>query len=138
MEYLRASTDFETFLNRAREIAGLATRPQTYTMVEGVLRAFRRRLSTADAIAFAGALPPILRAIFVADWDIAEPTAPFGDRDAWTADVQKLRRDHNFAPDSAVRDVAIALRSVVDANAFEAALGRLPPAAADFWSDAHV
>jgi uncharacterized protein (DUF2267 family) len=38
-------------------------------MVQGVLQTFRRRLEISEAIRFAGVLPPVLRAIFVADWD---------------------------------------------------------------------
>ncbi len=48
---------------------------------------------------FAGALPPVLRAIFVvAEWNPEEPQAPFGDRESMIRDVQALRRDHNFSP----------------------------------------
>lgn len=82
MDIQHASEEFEAFLADARDRSGLATRNQTYTMTQGVLQAFRRRLSVADAIRFAGALPPVLRAIFVAEWNPEEPQAPFGDRES--------------------------------------------------------
>lgn len=50
-----------------------------------------------------------------------------------TREAQSLRRDHNFAPDTAIRDVAVALRVVADVAALERVIATLPPAAADFW-----
>ncbi|MCJ9427797.1 DUF2267 domain-containing protein [Kordiimonas marina] len=133
MEYQHASDDFEHFLKDACDVSGLTTRNQTYTMAQGVLQAFRRRLSVPDAIRFAGILPPIVRAIFVADWDTDEPQRPFEDRDQMTREAQSLRKDHNFAPKSCIHDVATALRRHVDEQAFDRLLTSLPPGAADFW-----
>jgi uncharacterized protein (DUF2267 family) len=133
MELQYASRDFEEFLADAREISGLATRNPTYTMVQGVLQTFRRRLEIKEAILFANVLPPILRAIFVADWDVDEPKRPFGSRESMTQEVQSLRKDHNFSPDSAIRDVAAALRRHIDDVALDRVLATLPDGAADFW-----
>jgi len=134
MEYQRAGEEFERFLTAARDNAGLATRNQTYTMVQAVLQTFRRRLEVQQAIAFAEVLPPILRAIFVADWDLDEPILPFADRPSLTQEVKALRQDHNFAPDSAIADVAAALWQVVDPRVFEDCLRALPDEAACFWA----
>lgn len=134
MELSHATEAFDRFLAEACDLSGLTTRNQTYTMTQGVLLAFRRRLSLAEAIRFAAVLPPVLRAIFVADWDPEEPRQPFTDRATLTREVQSLRRDHNFAPDTAIRDVALALRRQVDAAAFERVLATLPAEAASFWS----
>lgn len=132
-EYQRATDHFYTFLVDARDTSGLGSTHQTYTMVQGVLQAFRRRLDIRDAILFAGVLPPVLRAIFVADWDTDEPRRPFEDRAVMTKEVQNLRADHNFAPESAIRDVARVLRRNVDESAFDRVLARLPDGAAEFW-----
>jgi len=132
-EYKRASHDFDKFMVDARDISGLATTHQTYTMVQGVLQAFRRRLDVREALLFADVLPPVLRALFVADWDIDAPRRPFADRATMTREVQALRPDHNFAPDSSIGDVAAALRRNIDAAALERVLAALPPGAADFW-----
>ena len=132
-EYERASERFYSFLVDAREAAGLATTHQTYTMVQGVLRAFRRRLDVADALRFADLLPPLLRALFVTDWDARAPRAPFVDRATMTAEVRSLRAAHNFSPDDAIEAVAVALRRHVDAEAFDALLRTLPDGAVDFW-----
>ena len=132
-QYEFASRDFTRFLVDAREISGLTSTHQAYTMVEGVLRAFRRRLDVADALQFANVLPPLLRAIFVSDWDVGEPRLPFEDRTAMTRDVQSLRPEHNFAPATSIRDVAEALRRNVDEGTFDRLLARLPAGAAEFW-----
>jgi uncharacterized protein (DUF2267 family) len=133
-EYRRASIEFEQFLLDAREVADLTTTNQTYTMVQGVLQAFRQRLTIPEAIHFAGVLPPVLRAIFVADWDVDEPRRSFGDRAEMIREVQSLRADHNFAPDNAIQAVAIALRKNVDQTRFDTELEILPEAAREFWN----
>lgn len=77
MEFQHASEEFEAFL---RDASGLTTCNQTYTMVQAVLHTFRRRLEVREAIWFAGVLPPILRALFVTDWDPDEPKLTFTTR----------------------------------------------------------
>ncbi|WP_166144148.1 DUF2267 domain-containing protein [Methylosinus sp. RM1] len=133
MEYQHASEEFERFLRLVVERTGLTTRNQAYTTAQGVLLTFRRRLEISDAIRFAGALPPVLRAIFVADWDVEEPPRAFSSRAALTEEVRSLRRGHNFSPDSAIVDVAGALRACVDEAEFDRMLATLPPGAAEFW-----
>lgn len=133
MELQHASDDFERFLADARDFSGLATRNQTYTMVEGVLLTFRRRLEVQQALDFADVLPPLLRAMFVSRWDVSEPVRPFADRATMTREVQALRQHHNFAPDSCLSDVARALRRHVDREAFDRVVATLPQGAADYW-----
>ncbi len=134
MEIQHATEYFERFMIDARDNAHLTTRNQTYTMIQGVLIAFRKRLDYRQAIGFANVLPPVLRAIFVADWNLDEPKQDFEDRAAMTRDVQSLRKDHNFAPDSCIADVAKALRKHVDLAQFERFLEQLPEGAREFWS----
>jgi uncharacterized protein (DUF2267 family) len=132
-EYQRASQDFYKFLLDARDTSDLVTIHQVYTMVQGVLQAFRRSLDVTDAVLFAGVLPPVLRAIFVADWDMDEPRRPFEDRAVMTKEVQALRADHNFAPDTSIRAFAIALRRNVDETVLDRILAKLPEGAVQFW-----
>jgi uncharacterized protein (DUF2267 family) len=132
-QYQRATDHFYEFLVDARDTANLESTHQAYTMVQGVLQTFRRRLDLKDAILFAGVLPPVLRAIFVAEWDTDEPRCPFEDREAMTRDVQALRADHNFAPETSIRDVAGALRRHIDESALDRVLDRLPEGAVEFW-----
>lgn len=132
-EYRRASEHFLEFLVDARDTAALQTTHQAYTMVQGVLRTFRRRLDLDDAIRFADVLPPVLRAIFVADWDPDEPRRPFENRESMVREVQALRPHHNYAPDSAIRYVARALRRHVDERRLDRVLATLPEGAERFW-----
>jgi uncharacterized protein (DUF2267 family) len=132
-EYQRASLDFEKFLLDAREVSGLTTTNQVYTMVQGVFQTFRRRLTLPEAIHFAGVLPPVLRAIFVADWNTNELRRSFGDRAEMTQEVKSLRADHNFAPDIAIQAVAVAPRKNIDEVQLDSVLINLPTAAREFW-----
>ena len=134
LEYQHASDDFERFLAAARDRADLTTRNQTWTMVDAVLRVFRRRLTGAEGLRFAAVLPPLLRAMFVMDWDVEAPPLPFASRDALTREVQAVRPHHNFAPDTAIACVAGALRAEVETSAFEAVLAGLPEGARAFWA----
>jgi len=134
VEYKRASMAFEQFMLDARDISGLATTHQTYTMVQGVFQAFRRRLDVKEAIRFANVLPPVLRALFVADWDLDEPRRPFEDRATMTREVQALRPDHNFAPESSIASVAAALHRNIDQAELDRVLASLPPGAQAFWA----
>ena len=133
-EYQRASLDFERFLVDARDISGLNTTNMVWNMVVGVLHTFRRRLAVRDAVRFANVLPPVLRAIFVADWDVDEPQRAFEDRATLTREVQALRAAHNFSPDSAIHDVAQALRRHVDEAELDRVLATLPAGARDYWA----
>lgn len=133
MEYQHASEDFMRFLADARDEASLATMNIAFTMVDGVLRTFRRRLSAEEALRFASVLPPVLCALFIAGGDGAPPR-PFASREEMTREVQALRQHHNLSPDTAIRDVATALRRHVPVEAFERVLASLPPEAADFWA----
>jgi uncharacterized protein (DUF2267 family) len=74
-----------------------------------------------------------LRSIFVADWNTDEPHRSFGNRAEMIQEVQLLRADHNFAPDTAIRDVAIALRKNIDEVQLDNVLTNLSTAARDFW-----
>lgn len=132
-EYQRATDEFYKLLMDARDTAGLTTTNQAYTMVQGVFQAFRRRLQLEQAIQFLSILPVGARALFVAEWDVDEPKRSFEDRGVMTKEVQSLRSEHNFAPETAIHDVAFALRRNVDETAFERALSMLPDGAREFW-----
>ncbi|WP_284449844.1 DUF2267 domain-containing protein [Spongiibacter tropicus] len=133
-EYERASAKFYDYLVDARDTADLWSTHVTYTMTQGVFQVFRRRLSTQDAIAFANILPICLRALFVTDWNIGEEKKPFESREVMTKEVKSLRDKHNFSTETAIRDVAEALRRHVDEEAFDKLLAQLPEGAAKFWT----
>jgi uncharacterized protein (DUF2267 family) len=134
LEYENATIDFRRLLKDARDAAGLVTTNQSFTMLDGVLRTFRRRLDVHQAIAFAAVLPAAARALFVTDWDPGEPRREFGDRADLVEEVKDLRRDHNFSPEDCIDAVAIALRKNVDEAALDRVLAELPSGAREFWA----
>lgn len=134
-EYSRATEEFYDFLTDVQHVTGFTSTHQTYTMVQGVFQTFRRRLSIKNAITFANVLPPVLRAIFVADWDVDEAKREFGDRDTMTKEVQALRHEHNFAPETAISDVASVIRRHLDGEKFDALLATFPDGAVAFWEE---
>jgi len=133
MEYQRACHDFESFLADAKEALDFTTRNPTYTTVQGVLLAFRRRLTAEQILTFAAVLPPMLRAIFVADWTPGEHVVGFSTLRELTAEVQALRHNHNMSPDNAIPVIARLLRRRVDESAFDVLLDTLPDGAQEFW-----
>lgn len=133
MDYQRASQEFEAFLAEAKEALDFTTRNPTYTTIQGVLLAFRRRLSAEQVLAFAALLPPMLRAMFVADWTPREHVVGFPSAEDLAGEVQALRRNHNFSPDNSIEVVARILRRHVDEAAFERLLRTLPEGARAFW-----
>lgn len=134
MSIVMASKEFDRFLLDVRDTAMLQTHPQAYHTLRAVLHVFRGHLSVADALRFADILPPVARAIFVESWNPEQTNGPFPDRKALQFEVTQVRRDHNVAPDSAIRDVARALRRHVDERDLDRVLGGMPEGAGEFWA----
>ena len=134
MAYRTASKDFDAFLADIRDTCMLQTLHQAYHTLRAVLHVFRSHLTVEDALVFANILPPVTRAVFVEDWVPADNPAPFPGREALQAEVKAIRPDHNLAPDSAIADVASALRrSSIDCRDLDRVLQALPDGAAEFW-----
>ena len=133
-EYERASAKFYEYLIDARDNADLWSTHVTYTMTQGVFQVFRRRISTQQAIDFANLLPICLRALFVTDWDIGEEKKLFVSRELMTEEVRSLREMHNFSTETAIRDVARAIRRQVDIERFNRVLSDFPDGAIEFWN----
>lgn len=132
--YRQATREWQAFLSDAKAAMELTSDNAAFTAVEGVLRAFRRRLTPEQAIDFAQVLPAVLRALFVADWHLDEGPLPPGSRVDWTAEARALRPHHNLTPPNCVEATALALRKSVLRQDLDRVLGRLPPFAAEFWS----
>jgi uncharacterized protein (DUF2267 family) len=130
--YRHASAEFRAFLDDARDELGLDSDNAAYTAVEAVFQVFRRRLTVAEALAFADLLPCVLRAIFVTGWRPADPV-PFADRATLAREAQGLRLQHNLTPPHAIAAVSRALRRQVHARDLDRVLAGLPPGAAAFW-----
>lgn len=132
--YRQATREWKTFLGDARAAMNLDSDNATYTAVQGVLEAFRRRLTPQQAADFAQVLPAVLRALFVADWRLDEGPLPGGDRADWIAEAMALRPHHNQTPPNCVEATAYALRKSVLREDLDRVLATLPPFAAEFWS----
>jgi len=131
--YRQATREWQAFLADARSAMDLTSDNSTFTAVEGVLRAFRRRLTPQQAIDFAQVLPSVLRALFIADWRLDEGPLPPGTRADWTAEAMALRPHHNLTPPNCVAATALALRQSVQARDLDRVLATLPAFAAEFW-----
>lgn len=82
IDFKTASADFDKFLLDAREVTGLTTTNQGWGVLLGVFDVFRRRLTSDQCLAFARALPPLLRAAFVEAWYPGAADPFRGPRDA--------------------------------------------------------
>lgn len=133
-EYQNASLEFERFLLDARDYADLVTTNMAWSMVVGVLHTFRRRLTVKQVIRFSTVLPPVIRALFLEQWNPDQEVADFGTEEELLEEVRSVRPDHNFSPPHAISAVAKALRNRVDQVEFARALAELPPGATQFWS----
>lgn len=133
MEYKNASKDFDRFIADVRDCCLLQTTHQAYQTLRAVLLVFRSHLSLKEALAFANVLPPVTRAIFVEDWSPDEPALPFPSRDVLRREVLAVRGDHNLSPDTAIKDVAGALRRSMDSRDLDRVLSTMPAEAQDFW-----
>ncbi len=131
--YRQATREWQAFLAEARAAMDLTSDNAAYTAVQGVLLAFRRRLTAQQAIDFAQVLPSVLRALFVADWRLEDPV-PAGTRADWTAEAMALRPHHNLTPPNCVEATALALRKSILREDLDRVLATLPTFAAEFWS----
>jgi uncharacterized protein (DUF2267 family) len=113
IDFKTASADFDKFLLDAREATGLTTTNQVWGVLLGLFDAFRRRLTSEQCLAFARALPPLLRAVFVEAWYPAPPI-PFADRATLA-----YHADHQFASNNAIGEIAAVLWRHVDAPLFQ-------------------
>ena len=132
-EYAVATDKFAAFLRDVKEEAGFGSSHMAYTMAQGVFQVFRRRVDFKDAIAFANILPIGMRALFVANWDVDEERLPFTDLETMNREVRQLRPNHNFATDSAIQQVASAMKKHVDNEMLEVLLMEVSKEALAFW-----
>jgi len=133
--YFLASQDFDSFIADVRDTCMLQTHHQAYHTLRAVLHTFRSHLTTQQALDFANVLPAVTRAIFVEDWSAADSPLPFPDRATLIREVKSVRKDHNLAPESAIKDVAAALRrSSIDVRELDRVLAELPEGTVAFWT----
>lgn len=131
--YRHGDKEWRRFLDDIREVMSTPSDNVAYTTAQGVLAAFRARLTVAEAAAFAQVLPAMVRALFFEGW-VPEAPNDWADRQTYTAEARALRADHNFATVRALEAVSVALHRALGAPALEAALDRIGPEARAFWA----
>lgn len=131
--YRHAAKEWRAILDDLKDRMDMVSDNSAYTALDAVLQVFRRRLTAQQGLDFAAVLPSLPRAIFVAGWQVADPPAPFADREALTREVKAVRQNHNLTPDHAIEAVAWTLRRYTNPADLERVLARLPEGAAAFW-----
>lgn len=131
--YRHASKEYRAFLDDVKARMDLTSDNMAYTAVDGVFQVFRRRLTAQQGLDFAAVLPSVLRAIFLANWQLEDPPCPWEDREDLIAEVQQVRRDHNLTPATAIADAAWALRRCTRARDLDNVLARLGAEAQAYW-----
>jgi uncharacterized protein (DUF2267 family) len=134
IEYATATQDFYKFMDDVKQKADFHSFHVTYTMVQGVFQAFRRRVSIEEALCFANCLPVALRALFVKDWDINKPKKEFESFDKMNEDVKKLRHEHNFSRDNAIEIVSSVLLNHVEKVHFSKMMEKMSDDIKLFWN----
>lgn len=130
--YRHPDTEWQGFLDDIREVLGTPSSNVAYTAADGVFRAFRRRLTVDEALAFAQVLPAVARALFVQDF-VPEPPAPWAGPETYVAEALALRRDHNFAGPRCLEAVSYAVHRMTGPDRLERALRAIGPEAEAFW-----
>lgn len=133
IDYTQAEADFERFMLDLRDTLNLQTTHQAWGTLLGVFETFRRRLQPDAALRFAKALPPLLRAAFVQDWNFQPEVPSFSNRAELDAEVMNYHRDHQFAAPGCIAGTAAALWRHVDGQRLKAALAEMPADAREFW-----
>lgn len=132
-EIAQASVQFMELLGALKERAWLQTHNQCYAMLRAVLHEFRGYMTTHQAVAFAGALPPVARAIFVEDWHpVDAPPPPPSPQDFTEALVRRLS-PHHIPPDGLVGDVFAVLAPRCDTARVDTAIAALPAGLQKLW-----
>lgn len=131
--YRHADREWRAFLDDVKEQMSLESDNMAYTAVEGVLRAFRARLTLDQIFSFAEILPVVLRAILLQGLRADHIPVPMASRATLLAEVKDHRPHHNLTPDNAIEATAYALRRTVNARDFAQATAGLSPDLIAFW-----
>ncbi len=130
--YRHANKEWRGFLDDAKDRLGTPSDNVTYTVTEGVFRSFRSRLTVQQGLDFAQVLPTTLRALFVQDWQVAQPI-PWANPQTYLRETRDLRKHHNLAPDNAIEAVSFAVHRVVHPLELSRTLATIGPEAEAFW-----
>jgi len=132
-EIAQASVQFMELLGALKERAYLQTHNQCYAMLRAVLHEYRDFMTVEQAVAFAGALPAVARAIFIEDWKPSDtPPAP-PEPEAFTRSVVRRLSPHHIPPDSIAGDVFAVLSPRCNQARLSSAIKALPAELQAIW-----
>ncbi|SDF22567.1 Uncharacterized conserved protein, DUF2267 family [Celeribacter baekdonensis] len=138
--YRHSEKEFKSFLKDAKDRMGsvLESDKMAYTVVDGVLHVFRRRLTPPQVIAFGDVLPSSLRAMLVRGWNVDAVPLPFGSRSEMIREAQELRQTRNIMPLNimplnVIEATGYALWRHVDHRDLARVLAQIGPEAVAFW-----
>jgi uncharacterized protein (DUF2267 family) len=131
-EIVHASKLFQEWLTALKEKAMLATHNQSQAMFRSVLHNLRRHMTTQQVLAFADALPPLPRGIFIEGWRPADPPSA-GSANDLLREVVKDLAAHHVAPDSIVADVFAVLREHSDEQTAKTMKEQIPEPIRSLW-----
>ena len=131
--YRHASREYRAFLDDLKARMNLDSDNMAYTALDGVFQVFRRRVTAQEGLIFAGVLPSVPRAIFVAGWVPEAVPLPWGTRNEMVKEARAVRKDHNLTPDNCIEAVCWALRRAIRQPDWAATMAKLPKGAQSFW-----
>jgi uncharacterized protein (DUF2267 family) len=131
-EVLHASKLYQEWLAALKERALLQTHNQSQAMFRGVLHALRRHMTPEQVLAFADALPPLPRGIFLERWRPTGPL-PLASPQQLTAEVATDLASHHAPPDTIVADVLVVLAERLERTEAEIARDQLPDVLRPLW-----
>jgi uncharacterized protein (DUF2267 family) len=103
-DVLHASEQYQDWLQALKARAMLQTHNQSQAMFRAVFHQLRRHLTTEQTLAFADALPPLPRGIFIEGWRPAEPL-PVISAKQFIQHVIESMSPHHVPPAPIVSDV---------------------------------
>jgi uncharacterized protein (DUF2267 family) len=127
-----ASEQFQEWLSALKDRAMLATHNQSQAMFRAVLQRLRRYLTTEQTLAFADALPPLPRGIFLEGWRPAD-SLPLASAQDLTTDVTDFLSAHHAPPDSIVSDVFAVLAEHAEPRIAKLMREQLPEQLKPLW-----
>lgn len=131
-EVLHASEQFQEWLTALQGRAMLQTHNQSQAMFRAVMHKMRGHMTLSQVLAFADALPPLPRGIFLEGWRPADP-APLVSPDEFLAEVNKSLSPHHSPPHSIVADVIAVLADRSEPHNAKAMQDQLPEALRPLW-----
>jgi uncharacterized protein (DUF2267 family) len=131
-EIVHASKHFQEWLTALKARAMIETHNQSYACMRGVLHALRQHMETEQVLAFADALPPLPRGLFIEGW---RPGAaqPLKSEHALPDEIYRSLTAHHSPPKGIVRDVLLVLFEKLDAHSAKIIHAQLPKVLQPLW-----